>query len=307
MHHQQERRLGDQRHRREIAARVIGDKLSASLGQPVVIENRTGAGGNVGFEQAARAPKDGYLLMFTPTQVASNPGLGKVNYDPVRDFTAVAPFARSASLLVITPSLPATTVKEFIALSRAKPMAYGSTGSGGIGHLTHELFNHMAGIAKSTHVPYRGSGPIVTALLAGEVPSGMVNLSSAYGQVRSGKLKALAISSAKRSTALPDYPTIAESGVPGYEVINWYGVLAPAKTPRAIVARLHAEIVNGLNAPQLKARFANDGTVFVGSTPEAFTAFVAAEAAKYAKLVKLAGAKSGWPAGVDRVVPARTA
>lgn len=277
----------------DIFARVIGARMSEAWSQQVVIDNRAGSGGVVGSEIAARAAPDGYTLMMGITaNIAINPALyKKLPYDPVRDFAPVTLVASAPYVLVVSPSLPARTAQEFLALARSKPgeLNYASMGSGSAGHLTAELLAAMAGV-RFVHVPYKAIGTVMTDLGSGQVQFHFLGMVSAQPQLKGGKLRALAITGAKRSPMMPDLPTLAEAGVPGYEVTGWYGVFAPAKTPRAIVLRLNGEIARILALPDVRKRLSAEGAELMAGTPEQFAAFIKSELAKWAKAVKLSGA-----------------
>ena len=279
----------------DIAARAIGQKLSEAWSQPVVIDNRAGAGGNIGADLVAKSPADGYtLLMGAVATHAINPTLyAKIPYDPVKDFTPVALVVQVPNVLVVNPAVPARTVKELIELARAKPGAlnFGSGSTGSTGHLAGELFNTMAGV-KMVHIPYKGAAPAMADLLAGQVQLMFDNLANALPNVKAGKLRALAVTTLARSPAVPDLPTIAESGLPGFDLTTWFGVMVPAGTPPEIVARLNAEIVRALSGKDMHERLEKMGAEPpTNNTPEHFAAFIRAEAAKYAKVVKESGAK----------------
>ena len=278
----------------DTVARAISQRLTDNLGQQVVVDNRGGANAIIGTELGARAAPDGYTLTFTlPAAVAVNPGLyPKLPYDPVRDFAPVTQLNTIALLLVANPSLPASSVKELIALAKAKPghITFASSGNGSAAHLATELFRIMTAV-DMVHVPYKGGGPAMTDIIGGQVQIMSGPMISALPFVRAGRLKALAVTTAKRVAGLPDVPAIAET-VPGYESSIWHGVLAPAGTPRPIVARLNAEIVAILALPEVKERFEREGAEPVGSAPEAFGTFIKSEIQKYAKLIRAAGIRS---------------
>lgn len=277
----------------DIVARLVAPKLSEGLGQQVVVENRGGANTAIASELGARAAPDGYTLLMNAPGHATNPALIKLAFDPIRDFTFITQIAESQNLLVVHPSLPARTVKELIALSKKRPgeVNYGSSGIGTTVHLSAELFQFMTGI-KWVHIPYKGGGPGLVALLAGEVSLYFGNVPTVVRQARAGKLRAIAVTGPKRSTAAPEIPTVAESGIPGFEVTSWYGMSAPAKTPRPVVERLHSEVVRALNAPDVRDRLIGLGAAPVGSTPEQYAAFIQAEIAKWGKVIKAAGIKA---------------
>jgi tripartite-type tricarboxylate transporter receptor subunit TctC len=279
----------------DIMARAIGQKLTEAWHQPVVVDNRAGAGGNIGADLVAKAAPDGYtLLMGAVATQAINPALySKIPYDPIKDFAPVALVAQVPNILVVNPSVPAKSVKELIELARAKPgtlnFASGSTGS--TGHLAGELFNTMAGV-KMVHIPYKGAAPAMADLLSGQVQLMFDNLASSLPNVKAGKLRALAVTTLARSAAVPDLPTIAESGLPGFDLTTWFGLLVPAGTPHDIVVKLNAEIVRALNSNDMRERLEKMGAEPPSdNTPEHFAAFIRSEAEKYAKVVKASGAR----------------
>ena len=277
----------------DIFARALAQKLTESWKHSVVVDNRAGASETVGADIVAKATPDGYtLIMLSSTHTITPSLFGKVPYDPINDFATVTQGTMQPYVMCVHPTFPVKSVQDFIALAKSKPgqLNYGSGGSGTAPHLAGELLKTSTGI-NVVHVPYKGGGPAVVALVAGEVPMLFNSLPALLPHVKAGRVRAIAVSSAARSPAAPEIPTVAESGVPGFEVINWYGVAGPAKMPKAIVAKLHAEIVTLLQAPDLKTRLANDGTQTVGSTPEAFSAFMQAEISKWAKVVKTSGAR----------------
>jgi tripartite-type tricarboxylate transporter receptor subunit TctC len=277
----------------DIVARVLAPKLSEYLGQQVVVENRGGANTAIACEIFVRTPPDGYTLMLNAPGHATNPSLLKLNFDSMRDFAFITNAAESQNLVVVHPSFPPRSVKELIAFSKRHPpgsINYGSSGTGTTVHLSAELFQFMTGV-KWLHIPYKGGGPAVIDLLAGQHVLYFGNVPTVILHARSGKLVALATTGAKRTPAAPDVPTVAEAGVPGYEVSTFYGVSAPAKTPRPIIDRLHAEIVRALNAPDIRERLQGLGADPVGNTPEQYTAFMQDEIAKWAKVIKAAGIK----------------
>jgi len=276
----------------DIVARVVSQKLTEQTGQQFLVENRAGAGGNIGAEAVARAPADGYTLLVATTAHAINPSLFKqLGYDLQKDFAPVSQLTGGPLVIVANPSLPAKDVRELIALAKAKPGAlnFASSGNGQSTHLSAELFSSMAGI-KMNHVPYKGSAPALTDVIAGQADLMFDTMLSAMPQVKTGKLKALAVTSAARSPAAPDLPTVAESGLPGYEAIAWNGLLAPAGTPKDVVATLNAELKRTLELPEIRERFAAQGFGAAWSPPEKFSAFIQAELAKWAKVVKASGA-----------------
>lgn len=277
----------------DILARVIGQYMSKDLGQPVIVDNRAGAGGNIGAQNVARAAPDGYtILMGTVGTHAINQSLyKKMPFDPIKDFAPLSRVALVPNLLVANPAQPFKSVKELIAYAKANPgkVTFGSSGSGTSIHLSGEMFQHMAGV-KMQHVPYRGSSPAVTDLLGGQIAVMFDNMPSAIGHVKAGKLRALAVTTPKRSPALPDVPTIAEAGVPGYSATSWFGLLAPANTPAPVVARLNASILKALADPEVKKKMAEQGAEPFGEKPEQFAEFIRSETAKWGTIVKQSGA-----------------
>jgi tripartite-type tricarboxylate transporter receptor subunit TctC len=278
----------------DILARTISEKLSVALGQPVVVENKPGAGGGVGAAEVAKAPPDGYTIMGgTISTHAINASLyAKLPYDPVKDFVAITLIARVPNMLVINPSVPATNVKELIALLKANPNKYSfaSSGNGTSQHLSGELFKAMAGV-EMQHIPYKGSPPALQDVLGGQVTMTFDNITTAWPLAKAGKLRALAVTTATRSAIAPDVPTLAESGLPGFEVGSWQGVFAPAGTPPDVVKRLNSEIVKILNMPDVKEKLGGLGAEPVGNSSEEFSAMVKVEVVKWADVVKKSGAK----------------
>jgi len=277
----------------DILARVIGQALNKELGQTVIIDNRAGAGGNIGAQLAARAAPDGYtLFMGTVGTHAINQSLyRKLPFDPIKDFAPLTRVAMVPNLLVANPTKPYKNVKELIAYAKAHPgkVNFGSSGSGSSIHLSGALFNTMAGV-DMVHVPYKGSAPAVSDLLGGQIDIMFDNMPSAIQHVRSGKLRALAVTTAKRSPELPNVPTIAEAGVPGYEATSWFGMFAPANTPAPIVARLNTALVKVLAQPDVKKKLAEQGAEPYSEKPEQFAEFIRKETAKWGKVVKDSGA-----------------
>jgi tripartite-type tricarboxylate transporter receptor subunit TctC len=278
----------------DIVARLVGQKLGDALGHQVIADNRGGAGGTIGSDLAAKAPPDGYtLLIGTSSTHAVAPGLyTKLPYDPVRDFTPVTLLATATILLAVHPSVPAKNVKELIALAKRQPnaLSYASSGNGGISHLIGAHFAQVAGI-QMLHVPYKGDTPALIDLAAGQVSLMFGTAVSFLPYVKAGRLNALAVTNPKRSPVVPNVPTVAESGLPGFEALQWFGVYAPAGTPREIVARLNSEIGRILRMPEIHERFAQLGADIAGGTPEQFAAFQRSEVAKWTKIVKASGAK----------------
>jgi len=278
----------------DILARTVAEKLALALGQPVVIENKPGAGGGVGAEFTAKAAPDGYTIMGgTISTHAINASLYKnLPYDPVKDFVAITLIARVPNMLVINPAVPAKDVKELIALLKASPNKYSfaSSGNGTSQHLSGELFKAMSG-TDMQHIPYKGSPPALQDVMGGQVTMTFDNITTAWPLAKAGKLRALAVTTAKRSSIAPDVPTLAESGLPGFEVGSWQGVFAPAGTPPEIVRRLNAEIVKALNLPDVREKLSGLGAEIVADSPEEFSALVKAEVVKWADVVKKSGAK----------------
>ena len=275
-------------------ARTIGTRLADALGQQVVVDNRSGGNGNIGMEIVARSPADGHTIVLGYiANLAIAPSLyDKMPYDPVKDFAPITQPASSPNVLTAHPSVQAKSLKELIALAKASPgkLSFASTGVASVGHLTGELINSLAGI-RMTHVPYKGSGQAVTDILGGHVQLMFSGFSSTLAHIKSGKLRALAVTGAKRSPALAEVPTIAEQGFPGVEATAWYGVLAPAGTPKPVVTRLHDDLVKILKQPDVVQRLDGLGFEIVASTPEDFGAYIRSEIKKWAKVVKASGAK----------------
>jgi tripartite-type tricarboxylate transporter receptor subunit TctC len=268
--------------------------LSERLGQPVVIDNRGGAGGSMGMEAVARATPDGYTILAGLTaQLAVNPALyKKLPYDPIKDFAPITLFADGPYLLVVHPSLPVKSVKEFLELAHKRPneITYASSGNGSGGHLAAELMKSMTGI-KMLHVPYKGGGPALTGLLTGEVQALFAPYASAQGHIKSGRIRALAVTTSRRPKAIPDIPTLAEAGVPGYDSGVWYSLLAPAGTPRAIIDRLHRETIAVLNNPEFSKLLVEQAIDAIGNTPEELAQYIKSEIDKWARVVKEAGVR----------------
>jgi tripartite-type tricarboxylate transporter receptor subunit TctC len=279
----------------DITARIVGQKLTAALGQSVVIENRPGAGGSIAAELAAKAAPDGYtLVMASAGSHAVSPALyPKLAWDPVRDFVPITIVAVAPNILIVHPSLPVKSVRELIALARARPgeLSFGSGGSGSTAHLSGELFRTMANI-KIVHIPFKGAPSAALGVIGGQVEMALLNLPPTLPQVKSGRLKGLAVTTAKRTSAIPELPTIAEAGVPGYEASTWYGVMAPAGTPNEITGRLYTAIIADLRTDDTRARIAADGGEVVGSTPEEFAATLKRDLAKWTRVVKESGARA---------------
>jgi tripartite-type tricarboxylate transporter receptor subunit TctC len=275
--------------------RIVTPKLSEMLGQQIVIDNRGGAGGIIGIELAARASADGYTLLVggPSSMILSRFTYSKLAFDTTRDFDPVSMIVNAESVMVVHPGMPVKSVQEFIALARAKPrtLNMGSAGIGASSHLAGIMFVNLSGI-ETVHVPYKGGGPMATAVVAGEAQWAISPAAALMGHIKAGRLKALAISSASRSPLMPDLPTIAEAGVPGYEYTSWNSIFVPKGTPRAIIAKLHATTQKVLVEPDVKQHFANQGLSPLGSaSPEAFGKFFRADFARMEKLVKVAGIK----------------
>lgn len=277
----------------DILARLMGPSLQASLGQPMVIESRAGAGGNVGTDFVAKAPPDGYTILSGASGPLSiNVTLFKnLPYDPTKDLAPIIHVASVPLILVVHPSFPAKSLKEFLEVLRAKPDGYSfaSAGNGTPQHLSAELFKTTTN-TKMVHVPYKGSGPAVNDLIGGQVPIAFESMIAVLQYVKSGRLRALAVTGPKRSPLLPDVPTVAEAGVPGYESLAWYGVMAPGGTPKPIIDRLNGAMGKALDTPELKQRLLELGSDNVHGTPEQFGAFIKSEIAKWGKVVKESGA-----------------
>jgi tripartite-type tricarboxylate transporter receptor subunit TctC len=277
----------------DILARAVAQKLSEAWGQQVIVDNRPGAGGNIGSELVAKAAPDGYtLLMGTVGTHAINPSLySKMPYDHVKDFTPVILVAGVPNVLVVNPSLPVHSVQELIAYGKANPgkLNFASSGNGTSIHLSGELFKTLTGI-QMTHVPYKGSAPALTDLVGGQVQLMFDNLPSSLAFIKGGQLRALAVTSATRSATLPELPTLAESGLPGFEASSWFGVLAPAGTPKDIVDKLNGAVASWLATPEAREKLVAQGAIAAGGPPEAFARHIADETAKWAKVVKASGA-----------------
>ena len=277
----------------DILGRLIAERLSAQLGQPVVTENRGGAGGNVGTEAAARSAPDGYTIVLVAPSLAISPSLySKINYDPVKDFVPVSLVATVPNVMITQPSLPVQNLSEFIAYVKGKPGAlnFGSGGAGTSNHLAGELFNLVTG-AKLVHVPYKGVNLAMQDVLAGNVHLVFIGIPAAAPHIKAGKLRALALVAPQRSSALPDVPTVAEAGLRDFEVTTWYGVLAPAGTPKNVVTRLNTELVKIMHSAELKDKLAATGTEPLTSTPEEFAAYIQREIAKWGEVIRKAGVK----------------
>jgi len=278
----------------DILARTVGDKLALALGQPVIVENRPGAGGGVGADVVAKAAPDGYTLVGgTISTHAINASLyRKLPYDPVKDFAAITLIARLPNLLVVNPEIPATSVRELVTLMKANPGKYtfASSGNGTSQHLSGELFKSIAGV-EMQHIPYKGSPPALQDVVGGQVSMTFDNITTALPLAKAGKLRPLAVTTARRSDVAPEIPTMAEAGLAGYEIGSWQGVFAPAGTPPAVVNRLNAEIVRILRMPEIRDKLLALGAEPVGNSPEEFSAMVRSEVVKWAEVVKRSGAQ----------------
>jgi tripartite-type tricarboxylate transporter receptor subunit TctC len=277
----------------DTTGRLIGQKLTEALGKQFVVDNRPGANGMIGSELAAKAPRDGYTLMVNGANFVTTPSLyKKVTYDPIREFDPVSLVALAPNVLVVHPSLPVKSVRELATLARARPgqVNFAGSGSGSTPHLAAELFNTLANV-KMVHVPYRGTGPAIAGLMSGEASVMFMPTTNAVPLVKSGRLRALAVTSAKRLTALPELATVAESGLKGYESSQWYGVLAPAGTPADILNTLNTHIAKIMQTPEMRQRMTDSGSVAVGSTREAFAAHLREEFAKWARVITQSGAQ----------------
>jgi tripartite-type tricarboxylate transporter receptor subunit TctC len=277
----------------DLQARLFAQKLSENLGRPFVVENRTGAGGTIAYAQIAKSPPDGYTLLGVTSGYTITPAVySNLPYDPVKDFAPISLVAQAPFLFLTHPSLPVRSVKDLLALARTRPamLDCGTAGHGSSTHMAFELFRTMAGV-NITHIPYKGTGPALIDAMAGQVHMLFGNVLSTLTHVKSGRLRALAVTTAKRSRVLPDLPTVSESGVPGYENSTWFGLLAPAGTPAAVLNKLNAELVKTSRSPDIVERLAPDGGEPVGSTPEQFSRHLALEITRWRKVVKDAGMK----------------
>jgi tripartite-type tricarboxylate transporter receptor subunit TctC len=278
----------------DILARLLLQRMAERLGANFVIDNRAGAGGTIGTEIVAKAAPDGYTILVASSSHTINPSVyKKIGYDPARDFAPVTLIASGPGLLVVHPSVPAKNVKELIALAKSKPgqLIYASAGNGTPPHLAAELFKSMAGV-DLVHIPYKGNVPAFVDLLTGAVSLSFPTITSGLPQVRSGKLRALGVTSKQRSTVVPDVPTIAESGLPGYEATTWYGMLAPAKTRMPVITKLHDQMVEVLKLPDIREKLLAQGLEPVGNRPDEFGAIISTELVKWSKVVAAAGVKA---------------
>ena len=279
----------------DLFTRMLGQKMSESMGQPVINDPRPGAGGAIGAEVAARATPDGYtLLMGTNSTHSANPALySKLPYDPVKDFAPITLTVGTPYVLTVHPSLPVKNLKELVAFAKSRPgqLNYASAGNGSTHHLCGELLKSMTGI-EIVHVPYKGGPPANQAVLSGETPMQFSSVSALHGNIKSGKLRAIGVTSAKRSSLLPEVPTLSEAGLPGFEMLSWFGLLAPAATPRAIVTRLNTETIKALNAPEIKTSIVAQGSEAMPGTPEQFAEYIKSEIVRIGKIAKTAGIKA---------------
>jgi len=277
----------------DVVARTVGEKLGARLGQPMVVDNRPGGNSVIGTEAAAKSAPDGYTLFGAALPFSAFQSLYKTSFDVTKDFAPITLAGFSANMMVAHPSFPPNSVKELLEYARKHPgkVNYGSSGNGTSVHLAMELFKSMTK-TYMLHIPYKGSAPVVTDLIAGQVDVMFDNTPNVIGHVRAGRMKALAVTTAQRSPLAPEIPTLAEAGVPGYEQTAWFGVLAPAGTPREIITRLNSEIIRVLNAPDVKQRFGKQGVEVRTSTPEQFSTFLRSEVARWGKVIREAGIKA---------------
>ena len=278
----------------DVTSRAIAQKLTETWGQQVVVDNRGGAGGNIGVELGAKAAPDGYTITLgTIGPMAINVSLfAKLPYDPVKDFIAITQAADTLNALVVHPSLPVKNVREFIALAKKRPgdLNFGSSGPGATDHLAGELFNLLAGVSM-THVPYKGGAPAMLDLMAGNVQLVFATIATSLGQIQAGKIRVLGMAGTRRFELLPEVPTVAEAGLPGFEVNNWYGVYVPTGTPKEVVSKIHTDVVKALQTPEVKKRMLDSGIIAVWGTPEQFVAFQQAETRKWARVIKDANIK----------------
>ncbi|SFC46082.1 Tripartite-type tricarboxylate transporter, receptor component TctC [Polaromonas sp. OV174] len=273
-------------------ARVIATKLGERLGQPVIVENRPGAGGNLGTEFALKSPADGYTLLLVAGSYTVNPSVYKLNFNPIADMTPVIQLSRGAYVLVVNAAVPAKTLAELLELMRKEPgkIAYGSSGQGGHLHIVTEYMLDLAKV-KATHVPYKGTGPAVTDLIGGNVQMMFAGTEAVMQHVKAGKLRALAVGTAKRLAAFPDIPSVAEAGVPGYDVVAWHGLIAPKGVPAPIIETLNREINAALASKEMEDRLANNGVGTAGGSPAQFGSLLQAEVERYGKVIRQAGIK----------------
>ncbi|HLK82782.1 MAG TPA: tripartite tricarboxylate transporter substrate binding protein [Xanthobacteraceae bacterium] len=277
----------------DVVGRLVATHLAERLGKQVVVDNRAGAGGVIGTEVVAKSPADGYTLLVISMAHAVNPWLYKLTYDPIKDFAPVGLLAKGANVLVVHPSLPVNSVKELVALAKQKPgdLQYASAGIGSFQHLGGELFKLMAGV-DILHVPFKGGGPAMVDIVGGHTKVGFFSMVQTVPQIKAGKLRALGTGALERSPALPDVPTIAEAGVPGYEAVNWWGIVAPAGTPPAIIDKVNREIEAVQQSPEVQKQFDNEGATPVSMKPADFGAYMVSEMNKWERVVKQGGIKA---------------
>lgn len=277
----------------DVIARLVSQRLTEDLGKPFIVDNRPGGGGNIGIETAARSARDGYTLLASGSQLVATPALGvRAGYEPIKDFDAISLLAKAPNVLVVHPSVQARSVGDLISLARTKPgqVTFASAGNGSTPHLAGELFKTLAQI-KMTHVPYRGTGPALTALLSSEVAIMFMVAPAAIPQLKAGRLRGVAVTSTTRLPVTPDLPTISESGLQGFESVQWYGILAPAGAPADVLRTLNTHLVRFVQTPEIQQRFTADGAVPVGSTREEFASHIKAEMVKWTRVIKLSGAR----------------
>jgi tripartite-type tricarboxylate transporter receptor subunit TctC len=277
----------------DILARAIAQKLTERHSQSAIVDNRAGANGTIGAAFVAKGPADGHTLLVVPAGYAANPALYRnLPYDQARELAPVSHLASGPLVLVVHPSLPAKSARELIALAKSRPgmINCGSAGNGSLPHLSLELFNSMSGI-RIIHIPYKGSGAAISDVLSGQVPMYFMNILQSLPLIKAGRLRALGVTSPGRSPIAPDLPAIAEAGLPGFDMTNWYGMLTPAATPRDTISRLQQEVRRILNLPELKQRLGEDGMTVVASTPDEFTQFLKRESAKFGRVIETAGIK----------------
>ena len=277
----------------DLLSRAISQQLGEGLGQSVIVENKPGASTNLGNDYVAKSPPDGYTLLMSGITLSTNPHLySKLTYDPQRDFAPITVVAMSGNVLVVNPALGVDSVQALIQLAKTKPgrLHYGTPAVGATGHLAGEMFNAMAGV-RLTQVPYKGAAPALADLMGGQIEMTFDNIPAAIGHIRNGKLKALAVTSAMRSSTLPDIPTMAEAGVPGYDISAWFGLVAPAATSHEIVAKLHGAVIRALGSTEVRARFAQLGFEPVGNTPAQFQQTIQSDLARFGKIIRDAGIK----------------
>jgi tripartite-type tricarboxylate transporter receptor subunit TctC len=278
----------------DTVARTLSEKLNERFGQPVLVDNRAGAGGTIGADIVAKSPADGYTwLVATSSSMVVNPAMQKLPYDVLRDLVPVTQISTVPFILAVNPAIPAKTVNEFVQFAKTRPgkLSYATSGVGSMSHLAMELFKYMAGV-DLVHVPYRGSAPAAFDLIGGQVQAAFNNLIPTLPHVKTGRLRALGVSGAVRVPVLPDVPTVAESGLPGYDAMQWYGVLLPAGVPKSMVTFLHKEITNVLKMPAVRSRLMDEGGDVIGGTPEQYSKVIHTELAKWTKLVKAAGIRA---------------